>query len=249
EWICSTDADALLPDDYFSVLSEVNPEWIAACYAFEHVGGEPEVREATLLYQQAMNYYVNGLRQAGSPYAHFTIGSTLAFKAAAYASVRGFPKRAAGEDFYLLNKLIKIGTVGRIEQTTIQLCARLSERVPFGTGVSTAKIMELTAQGKPFCYYHPQTFVVLGMVLAHFDKLWDSLDDLPVWFSQLPEHSTPLLLQAGLVDFISKQRHQATTKKQFDTQLMNWFDGLKTLQFIHGLRDTVYPDVPLGHQS
>ncbi|CAA6819293.1 MAG: Unknown protein [uncultured Thiotrichaceae bacterium] len=245
KWICSTDADALLPDDYFSVLSEVNPEWVAACYAFEHVGGESEVQEATLIYQQAMHYYVNGLKNAGSPYAHFTIGSTLAFKATAYANVRGFPKRAAGEDFYLLNKLIKSGKVGRIEQTTIQLQARLSERVPFGTGMSAANIMQLTAQGKPFCYYHPQTFVVLRQVLQHFDKLWASLDDLPTWLSELPGNSGEILLQAGLTGFITKQQRQRTTKKQFDAQLMGWFDGLKTLQFIHGLRDTIYPDVPL----
>ena len=245
EWICSTDADATLPDDYFSVLQTLAPDWVAACYAFEHVGGEAEVLEATLVYQQAMHYYVNGLKQAGSPYAHFTIGSTLAFKATAYANVRGFPKRASGEDFYLLNKLINTGAVGRIEQTTVQLQARLSERVPFGTGMSTANIMQLTAQGKPFCYYHPQTFIALGQVLQHFDKLWGSLDNLPAWLSGLPGNSGELLLQAGFTEFITKQQKQRTAKKQFDKQLMGWFDGLKTLQFIHGLRDTIYPDVPL----
>lgn len=244
KWICSTDADATLPDDYFSALSSSKPEWVAACYAFEHVGGTPEIRAATLIYQQAMHYYVDGLRQAGSPYAHFTIGSTLAFKATAYAGVRGFPKRAAGEDFYLLNKLIKIGRVGRIEQTTIQLQARLSERVPFGTGMSTAKIMQLTEQGKPFYYYHPQSFVTLGQVLQHFECLWDSLDDLPDWLEQLPNSSTELLMQAGLAGFITKQLRQRPSKGQFDAQLTGWFDGLKTLQFIHGLRDTLYPDIP-----
>ncbi|MEZ5536102.1 MAG: hypothetical protein R3F02_10805 [Thiolinea sp.] len=245
DWICSTDADAILPDDYFSVLNTTDPDWIAACYAFEHVGGEPAVRQATLIYQQAMHYYVKGLQQAGSPYAHFTIGSTLAFKAAAYAQVRGFPKRAAGEDFYLLNKLIKTGIVGRIEQTVIKLQARLSDRVPFGTGMSTAKIIKLTEQGLPFCYYHPQSFIALQQVLQQFGSLWDARNDLAAWLEQLPEYSAELLLKAGLARFVETQRRQSVSKQQFDSQLVNWFDGLKTLQFIHGLRDRVYPDVPL----
>lgn len=249
EWICSTDADAMLPDDYFSVLKTAAPEWTAACYAFEHIGGEPAVREATLIYQQAMQYYVQGLQQAGSPYAYFTIGSILAFKATAYAQVRGFPKRAAGEDFYLLNKLIKTGTVGRIAQPVIQLQARLSDRVPFGTGMSAARIMQLIQQDKPFCYYHPQTFSELNQLLRHFDNLWAARDDLPAWLEQLPEYTRDLLLKAGLEKFIMTQRQQSTNKKQFDSQLMGWFDGLKTLQFIHGLRDTVYPDVPLSVQT
>jgi hypothetical protein len=111
--------------------------------------------------------------------------------------------------------------------------------------MSTAHIMQLTEQGKPFCYYHPQSFVALGQVLRHFENLWESLDDLPAWLSQLPDNSAELLLQAGLTGFITQQQKQRTAKKQFDTQLMGWFDGLKTLQFIHGLRDTIYPDVPL----
>lgn len=246
EWICSSDADACLPDNYFSVLSTLNPEWIAACYAFEHVDGEPAVRAATLIYQQAMHYYVNGLQQAGSAYAHFTIGSTLTFKASAYAGVRGFPKRPAGEDFYLLNKLIKTGQVGRIDQATIQLQARLSERVPFGTGMSTAKIIQLTEQGKTFCYYHPQTFIALREVLQHFDSLWTQRDHLPKWLETLPFYSKELLLKAGLEKFITTQNQQSVTKQQFDKQLTNWFDGLKTLQFIHGLRNLKYPDIPLN---
>ena len=49
-----------------------------------------------------------GLGFAGSPYAYHSVGSTLAVRAEAYAIVRGVPKRAAGEDFYLLDKLAKV---------------------------------------------------------------------------------------------------------------------------------------------
>ena len=52
------------------------------------------------------------MKYARSPYAFHTIGSTMAVSANHYAKVRGFPKREAGEDFYLLNKLAKVKTLG-----------------------------------------------------------------------------------------------------------------------------------------
>lgn len=257
EWIGSTDADANLPDDYFMALAAVPPDAVAACYDFTHVstesvdnnnaeGNKSEITAATLTYEQAMRYYVAGLRYAGSPYAHFTIGSIMAFKASAYAQVRGFPKRAAGEDFYLLNKLVKLGAVARVK-TTIQLQARLSDRVPFGTGVSTANIIQLEHAGQAFCYYHPQVFKDLRAVLAHFAQLWDKINETTdeQWLDELPTHSVQALLALGFSTTIEKLQHQCRTQHQFNHQLTGWFDGLKTLQFIHILRDSTYPNLPL----
>ena len=64
----------------------------------------------------SLRYYVAGMKYARSHLTHFhTIGSTMAVRASYYAKVRGFPKREAGEDFYLLNKLAKVGTVLELE--------------------------------------------------------------------------------------------------------------------------------------
>ena len=61
-----------------------------------------------------MSYYVAGLAMAGSRYAHHSLGSTIAVHAKTYAAVRGYPKRSAGEDFYLLNKICKLAPVERL---------------------------------------------------------------------------------------------------------------------------------------
>ena len=112
-----TDADVRLPEDYFDqsavVERSTDAQSIAALlYRFEHVpGSQPETARAILLYELYLRYYVLGLRHAGSPYAFQTIGSTFAIETAAYAKVRGFPKRMAAEDFYLVNKLAKVGEV------------------------------------------------------------------------------------------------------------------------------------------
>ncbi|MEZ5449944.1 MAG: hypothetical protein R3E89_13545 [Thiolinea sp.] len=201
--------------------------------------------QATAQYEQALRYYVAGLQYAGSPYAYHSIGSTLLFRASAYAQVRGFPKRAAGEDFHLLNKLAKLGHVVSLTATPIQLQARISDRVPFGTGMSTARIMNLNQHGEAFCYYHPQSFAVLRQVLTHFGCLWAQRNQFGDWLAALLAVAQSALQRAGLPDFVTAQARQCRTQAQFDAQVMRWFDALKTLQFIHRLRDLAYPDVPL----
>ena len=104
-WFHSTDADTTLPDNYFDALEKVNNDAVAVCYNFHHHSDNLEVHQANQQYERALRYYVAGLRYAGSDYAFFTIGSILAFKVTQYCMVRGFPKRSAGEDFYLLNKI------------------------------------------------------------------------------------------------------------------------------------------------
>ncbi len=114
-WICSTDADARLPPDYFHRLEREPAEAVAATYPFWHSpGADDSCNLATALYELRLHHYVLGLEYAGSPYARHTLGSCLAVTFKGYASVRGFPKRAGGEDFYLLNKLAKTGPVARL---------------------------------------------------------------------------------------------------------------------------------------
>ncbi|HNG60302.1 MAG TPA: hypothetical protein PKZ52_10795, partial [Cellvibrionaceae bacterium] len=129
QWIHCTDADASLPDRYF-YLPEDHPA-VAASLPFRHVGAPGPLLDATLLYERAIRYYAQGLGFAGSSYDFLCLGSALAFKARAYAQVRGFNLREAGEDFYLLNKLAKLGGIyspASQNDNTIELAARLSNR-------------------------------------------------------------------------------------------------------------------------
>ncbi|MEM9491754.1 MAG: hypothetical protein AAGC55_21590, partial [Myxococcota bacterium] len=163
-WIHTTDADVILPARYFAVCSEVPRSWLALTYPFRHQLSGP-FGPALALYELSLHYYVRGLAWAGSPYAHHTIGSTLAVDGTAYAAVRGVPRRQAGEDFYLLNKIAKVGPVGEPEIEPIQIHGRSEElpsaRVPFGTGPATRRIAADLAAGQPFCLYHPRSFAVL----------------------------------------------------------------------------------------
>ena len=105
--------------------------------------------------------------------------------------------------------------------------------------------MQLNQEGKPFCYYHPQAFEELRTLLQHFDQLWEYRNDTEQWLQKLPLTSTKALSALGFREIIERLRHQCRNKQQFDRQLISWFDALKTLQFIHQLRDTAYPNLPL----
>ena len=252
-FIASTDADACLPDNYFTVQQILSAnKHSAGCYNFVHYCADKTIHQATQTYETALRYYVAGLTYAKSAYAFFTIGSILIFNVNAYANVRGFPKKSAGEDFYLLNKLAKIGEVALLTDSTITLQARLSDRVPFGTGPAVQKILNLNEQALPYCYYHPAVFDELKMVNQAIVLLAEQLAQCSVndklvgvdtWLASLSSVSQQALKNIGFDSFISKHLTDSTT--QFNKQWLVWFDAFKTLKFIHALRELTYPDVPL----
>ncbi|MBA6379322.1 MULTISPECIES: hypothetical protein [unclassified Colwellia] len=243
-WICSSDADAYLPDDYFNALHTRDKNTVVCCFNFKHSSEDKSIHQANFLYESALRYYVAGLHYADSPYAFFTIGSILAFKAEVYVQARGFPKRSAGEDFYLINKLAKLGAVEFIEEVTVKLDARTSQRVPFGTGPAVQKILDLQASHLDYCYYHPQVFTLLKAVLSAFANLWHYRGDLIAWLEPLSEPIVTALNQIGFEAFVEKQINNS--EKQFNKQLVVWFDAFKTLKFIHNIRENHYQDIPLA---
>ena len=253
-WICSTDADARLPDDYFSRLEQLSPNAVAVTYPFWHAPGrDANCNLASTLYELRLHHYVLGLEYAGSPYAFYTLGSCLAVTVDAYATVRGFPKRAGGEDFYLLNKLAKTGEVVKLAGDCVQLESRESHRVPFGTGPAVARI---SARADPLAhplFYHPACFEAVRAVLRSAPRLaYSGLQDLPeLLYSQ---HMDPVLAEAcraaldklGMESAIEHCRRQGKSPQQFMRQFHQWFDGFKTLKFIHAIRELGWPDCSLA---
>ena len=255
-WIANTDADATLPAEYFSTLDSDSSGAAAIIFPFEHVFGDNDPYQlATLLYEFSLHYYVAGLHWAGSPYAFHTVGSTLALHYQHYAMVRGFPKRSAAEDFYLLNKIAKTGPVASLLQPRIQLQARASARVPFGTGPAVSK---LAAQNDPLAMplYHPDCFLYLKVFLQLIDDLArhrtgidTAIESLHPFGSEAIDAELLLQLASSLkleaaVNHAHRQGREKTTRLQ---HLQQWFDGFKTLKFIHQLRDQRLHSISFRH--
>jgi hypothetical protein len=99
-WLHNTDADVILPNDYFAQTQPIAPDGnAAALYFFEHrFSDDPSLALAARLYEISLRYYTLGLAWCGSPYAYQAMGSCLAIRPGAYARVHGFPERNATEN-------------------------------------------------------------------------------------------------------------------------------------------------------
>ena len=243
DWLLQSDADVVFPAGYTDLLyqSPVNDSAGARIFPHHHYSSDPTLHYAGQLYDQHMSYYVAGLAMAGSGYAHHSLGSTIAVHATSYAAVRGYPKRSAGEDFYLLNKICKLAPVERLAGPALSIEARTSARVPFGTGPALRKIVDSLIEdpsGDGYLSYHPACFQLLGRALGALNR-WAAEPD-----KTIESDVSGRLSALGFDGFAQGLNKQKTSAKHRHRAVHDWFDGLKTLQFIHGCQ-TTYTDQSL----
>ncbi len=243
-WLGCTDGDARLPAQYFAENAATSPRGargvrrVALTLPFWHVpSGDEAVDAATSDYELSLRYYTLGLAWAGSPYAYESMGSSTVALAEAYAEVRGFPRREAGEDFYLLDKLAKVGGIHRPSRAPIELRARRSERVPFGTG---ARVGELVDSGQGLVTYHPRVFELLRQTLRALrqaalersealvaSELQAGLD--PGSVGAISSALDELNAFEALRETFGASPERVVRKRR----LLTWFDALRTLRFVH----------------
>lgn len=246
--VFGTDADAVLPDGYFDAPGvETNAGLAAVVFPFWHEPAhDPAITRATALYELSLRYYVAGLAWAGSPYAFHTLGSATAVSAHAYAAVRGYPKREAAEDFYLLNKLAKVGAVLRAGGPPVRIQSRASDRTPFGTG---RRVAEAIASGE-HDFYSPDVFAALRPLFGALESF--------------AEHGAVERLYAD-IDVMSDCVHKSVIDlfENFDARtefeaasrevqapaarrrrVHSWLDAWRTLKLVHSLRARCFPSVP-----
>ena len=242
-WIHSTDADARLPPEHFARVAALGEEPrapAAAVAPFWHVEGEdPATNQATAAYEAGLRYWVAGLRFAGSPYAFHTIGSLISVSCPAYAGVRGFPRRRAGEDFYLLNKIAKLGPVCSLDGPPVKLQSRRSTRVPFGTGPAVEQL--LARGGAELEVYDPRVFECLARVLAGLRRLAErddssTLDEL---CDELCDVAELAACREGALELAERYPGEGLARR-----LHERFDGFRTLKLIHALTAERWPKLP-----
>ena len=267
-FIRNTDGDARVAEDFFRPIP-AGPA--AAIYPFRHEAKGDGVN-AVLQYEEYLHYYVRAMAAAGSSYAFHTIGSTIACSVMSYISCRGFPKRDAGEDFYLLNKLAKDGEVILLDRDPITLVARDSDRVPFGTGAACRRIEGLVLNGGVYKVYHPDCFLLLKIWLTVMNDAlskWTGVERADgvgsefierEWvgfhkaaqakFPQLESGFLTLLesqlgLKSGLTSVLTKSRKAAVITQHARI----WFDGFRTMRFLNLARDHQFGEVPATELS
>ena len=252
-WLGCTDADVHLPANYFA--PQTDTQWrnaAALLYPFEHLPHEDcSINLSQQLYDFSLHYYVAGLAFAGSPYAFQTIGSTMAIHAQAYCKVRGFPKREAAEDFYMLNKLAKTGKVVSLAAPPISIDCRKSDRVPFGTGAAIGKLSDMQDPLAQYQYYNPGVFACLKTWLEILPVLESGKLNLEQALSGKQNAGLihAVLYEIGAERALAHARQHSSTQAGFLKHMHDWFDAFRTLKYVHAVRDRHFGTVTLAETA
>ena len=226
ELVVSLDADTDVAPHYLSALlaaSNRHPEASACVVPYYHrlVGVEPADR-AILRYELYMRHYCLGLRLAGSPYAFTAIGSAMAFPAWAYRRVGGITPLQGGEDFYLMQKFAKTGSLCYPQGVCVFPSSRPSRRVPFGTGPAVAA--GLCAMGARYPFFPLGAYDALRATYALFPVLYEGDVETPM--------SPFLRRQLATDDLWGPLRRTFKSQARFIHACHERVDGLRILQYL-----------------
>ena len=239
-FLISLDADTLVDPDYLAAVFRhfASPGTAGAVIPFRHQQGADRLQEEAIRsYELYLRSYQFGLAQAGSLYAYHSIGSAFACRARGYIEAGGMNRRLAGEDFYFLQQLNKVGGVSLLCGTVVHPAARSSARVPFGTG----RIVEQHQRGVRSGYH----FVDCRAFSLLRDWLTLIEEDSEATAETLLRRARQLSMV--LADFIEERRFAQTwdrlqknhrSEQQRIRAFHHWFDALRTRQLLTRLSAT-----------
>jgi hypothetical protein len=244
--IVSLDSDCLVSANYLQKIESVfkrNKSCFAATLNFKHRVEEmadPKQKMGIQLYEDYLHYYKKALDFAGFPDSIYTIGSAFAVRASAYVMQGGMNRRQAGEDFYFLNKLTKLGTVTEINDAFVFPSARVSDRVPFGTGAAMTKWMnedeDLTKT------YNFAAFQDLKRLFDRVDSLFRIDPDCYNEFNLAMPAAVLEYLQS--IDFevkLSEINKNSSSLASFRKRFFQFFDAFIILRFLNLAHQKYYP--------
>lgn len=246
--IVSLDADCTVTSNFLTTIWSTfsrDKSLNATIHDFYHRVEEesPIAESAVRQYEAYIRYFRSMLQYTGFPYYWHTIGSAFAVSADAYVSVGGMGRQQGGEDFYFLQKIFALGHILELKEARVFPMARLSGRVPFGTGPSLQKIIEDTDGNKRA--YSERSFQVVK-------QLFDMKDDFFGKDGHMVERMVTSLdpsLQQFLnkIDFpllISDCNGNCASLSTFRKRFFHHFNAFRIIKYLN----QVHPD-PFPYES
>lgn len=234
--IISLDADCLVSSNYLQRIESVfnkSKSCFAATLNFKHRADEMANSKQKLgiqLYEDYLHYYKKALDFAGFPDSIYTIGSAFAVRAEAYVKQGGMNRRQAGEDFYFLNKLTKLGSITEINDAFVYPSARISDRVPFGTGAAMTKWMN--EDGDLTVTYNFAAFLDLKILFDKVDTLFRNSAD-EVFMASLPSSVQEYLQVLEFSIKLAEINQNSSSLSSFRKRFFQFFDGFIILRFLN----------------
>ncbi len=220
------DADTLFEPGYFESVADAfhaAPNAIAHANPYYHnLTGNDNTDRAVLRYEIYMRLYMLNLWRIGSPYAFSPLGSVITMYAKSLKAIGKIAPKTAGEDFYLLQKLRKHGRLIQYNEHFVYPSARISNRVPFGTGPAVADgIKNLWSR----CPVYPvEPFNLIEETYKLFPVLFDK--DVPTPMDDFFEYIF------GTRKIFDPLRSNCKALESFTRACHIKIDGLRILQFV-----------------
>lgn len=250
--LVSLDADTLVDENYLVEIEEYfnkNPKDVGATISFQHQtsGIDGKQLEGIQLYELYLEYYKDALDFSGYPYSMFTIGSAFAVTAEAYVKRGGMNRRQAGEDFYFLQNLVQLGKVGVITTTKVYPSARLSDRVPFGTGPVLQKWMN--GEEDLTFTYNFQSFIDLKKLFKTKERFF-KVDEIEFnrIISELPKSVHQFILNDNFWKELNDLNKNCSTLVSFQNRFFQKFNAFKILKYLNFVHDHFYKKSNLKEQ-
>jgi hypothetical protein len=244
--ILNLDADCVVGKNYFyTVHNEFGKrkDRKACSIYFEHPLNGNEFPESTYhniaLYELHLRYYFQGLAYSGFPYVFHTVGSAMAVRALEYVSAGGMNRRQAGEDFYLIQKLVPSGGYFSLNSTAVYPSPRPSFRVPFGTGASIAK---LTEDKDPILLtYNPDAFKELRILFETTYIIYNGREGGPnKIYSALPEGIRSFISEKEWSEKIAEIKNNTSGPESFRKRFFNWFNMFKIVRYLNYVHQDLF---------
>ncbi|MDR0799495.1 MAG: hypothetical protein LBN18_07045 [Dysgonamonadaceae bacterium] len=239
--IISLDADTTVEKNYLKEIVRCFREYhlrsatIEFHHPVEYLKPADPLRRATETYETYLRYYRAALEYTGYPYAYYTIGSAFAVTVETYRQAGGMGKQQAGEDFYFLQKVFPLGKTKFIDTTCVYPAARISHRVPFGTGLVTAKMIEEQQFTK--YTYQVKAFTLLKHLFDRIDHFYRATpQQVTEILSDFPEAMLAFLSDQNFVEKIDEINRNTAGLANFKKRFFNYFTAfriLKYLNFVH----------------
>lgn len=229
--IINLDADCTVSENYFLAIEnhfKKYPKTPAASIYFEH---QIIDNQHIIDYELHLRYLVNALRWTCHSYAYQTVGSSMATRAESYQKQGGMNTKQAGEDFYFLQKLMDLGNFSDILDTTIFPSARISTRVPFGTG----RAMEDMKKNENWYSYHFNSYLDIKNFITQTQEIYQNNKTQNLSIAMV-EYLKISNFETKIIEIKSNTSNYIAFKKRF----FHWFNGFMVMKFLNFAREHYY---------
>lgn len=243
--IVSLDADCTVSPNFFVSVRNAflhHKRLNATVHQFEHrvEGGDILTEDAARQYEAYIRYFSAMLQKTGFPYYWHTIGSTFAVAADAYVRVGGMGRQQGGEDFYFLQKVFALGNILSLNNTKVFPLARVSDRVPFGTGPSLQRIID-EPDGN-IRAYSESSFFELKKLFDVVDLFYnDDLTKMDGFVGTLHPTLQDYLADIGFTAIIRDCKENSASLITFRKRFFHHFNAFRIIKYLNEVHPFYFP--------